>query len=50
MSTHAVKLWLPNSMKIHLVVNISQIVQYRKQIRGQKIEEVKSVEIERVEE
>jgi len=26
MSTHAVKLQLPNSMRIYLVVNVSQIV------------------------
>ena len=28
-STNAVKLWLPTLMRIYLVVNISQIVQYR---------------------
>jgi len=37
-------------MRIYPVVNISWIVQYKKQIGGQKVEEVKSVEIERVEE
>jgi len=37
-------------MRIHLVVNVSQIVQYRKQVEEQKIEEVKLVEIDRVEE
>ena len=37
-------------MKIHLVVNVSQIVQYREQIKGQKKEERKPVEIEGVEE
>ena len=28
-STNAVKLWLPTSMRIHSVVNISQIVRYK---------------------
>jgi len=46
--TNAVK--LPTSMRIHLVVNVSQIVQYRKQVEEQKIEEVKLVEIDEVEE
>ena len=32
------------------MVNISQIVQYKKQVRGQKVEEVKPVEVERVKE
>jgi len=48
--TNAVKLQLPTSMRIHLVVNVSQIVQYRKQVEEQKIEEVKLVEIDEVEE
>ena len=34
-------------MRIHLVVNVSQIVQYREQVEEQK---VKLVEINRVEE
>jgi len=33
-SPNAVKLQLPTSMRIHLVVNISQIVQYKEQVRG----------------
>jgi len=40
-----VKLQLPILMRIHLVVNVSQIVQYRDQVRGQKKEEVKPVEV-----
>ena len=36
------------SMRIHPVVNISQVVRYRKQIEDQKIEEVKLVKIVRV--
>ena len=35
-------------MRIHPVVNISQVVRYRKQIEDQKIEEVKLVKIIRV--
>jgi len=31
-STNVVKLWLPTLMRIHLVVNISQIVQYKEQV------------------
>jgi len=49
-STNIVKLQLPTSIRIHLVVNVSQIVQYKKQVKGQKAEEVKPVEVERVEE
>jgi len=37
-------------MRIHLVVNISQVVQYKKQVRGQKKKEVKPVEVEGVKE
>ena len=37
-------------MKIHLVVNVSQVVQYKDQVGGQKKEEVKPIEIEGVEE
>ena len=49
-SSNTVKLRLPTSMRIHLVVNISQIVQYKKQVEGQKKKEVKPIEIEGVEE
>ena len=37
-------------MRIHLVVNVSRIVWYKEQVRGQKKEEGKPVEIEEVEE
>ena len=37
-------------MRIHLVVNMSQVVQYKEQVKGQKKEEGKLVEIEGVEE
>ena len=49
-STNAVKLRLPSSMRIHLVVNVSWIVQYKEQVREQKKEEGKPVEVEGVEE
>ena len=37
-------------MRIHPVVNISQIVQYREQMGGQKMEEVKLIKVKGVEE
>jgi len=49
-STNAVKLRLLTSMRIHLVVNISQIVEYKEQVEGQKKEQGKPVEVEGVEE
>jgi len=49
-SSNAVKLQLPSLMRIHLVVNISQIVRYKEQVKEQKKEEGKPVEIEGVEE
>jgi len=33
-SSNVVKLQLPSSMRIHLVVNVSQIVRYKKQVKG----------------
>ena len=49
-SPNAVKLRLPSSMRIHPVVNVSWIVRYKEQIKGQKKEEGKLVEVEGVEE
>ena len=49
-SLNAVKLQLPSLMRIHLVVNVSRIVRYKEQVRGQKKEEGKPVEVEGVEE
>jgi len=37
-------------MRIHPVVNVSQIVKYKEQMKGQKKEEGKPIEVERVEE
>ena len=49
-SSNVVKLRLPSSMRIHLVVNVSWIVRYKDQMKGQKKEEGKPVEVEGVEE
>ena len=49
-STNTVKLWLPTSMRIHLVVNISWIVWYKKQVEEQKKEKEKPIKVEEVEE
>jgi len=49
-SSNVVKLKLPSSMRIHPVVNVSQIVHYKEQVKGQKKEEGKSIEVEGVEE
>ena len=37
-------------MRIHPVINVSQIVRYKEQVKGQKKEEGKPVEVEGVEE
>jgi len=49
-SINVIKLQLPISIRIHPVVNISQIAQYREQVEGQKKEEPKPVEVKGVEE
>jgi len=49
-SLNTVKLWLPTSMRTHPVVNVSQIVQYKEQVKGQKKEEGKPIEVEGAEE
>jgi len=49
-STNAVKLQLPTSMRIHLVVNVSWIIQYKEQVEEQKKKEGKPIEIEEIEE
>ena len=48
--SNVVKLRLPSLMRIHPVINVSQIVWYREQVKRQKKEEGKPVEIEGVEE
>ena len=49
-SSNTVKLRLSSSMRIHPVVNVSQIVRYKEQIKRQKKEEEKPVEVEGVKE
>ena len=49
-SSNAVKLQLPASMRIHPVVNVSWIVWYKEQVKGQKKEEEKLIEVEGAEE
>ena len=49
-STNAVKLQLPTSIRTYPVVNISRVVQYKEQVEGQKRKEVKPIEVEEVEE
>ena len=48
--TNAVKLQLPSLMRIHLVVNVSQVVQYKEQVKGQGKEKGKLIKVEKVEE
>ena len=49
-SSNVVKLQLPSLMRIYPVVNVSRIVRYKEQVKGQKKEEGKPVEVEGVEE
>ena len=49
-SINVVKLWLPTSIRIHLVVNVSQVVWYKEQVEEQKAEEVKLMEVDEVKE
>jgi len=48
-SKNVVKLKLLTSMRIYLVVNISRIVRYRKLVKGQRVEKLKPIEVDRVE-
>jgi len=49
-SSNVVKLRLLSLMRIHPVINVSRIVRYKEQVKGQKKEEGKLIEVERVEE
>ena len=49
-SLNTVKLQLLSLIRIHPVVNVSQIVRYKEQMKGQKKERGKLVEVEGVEE
>jgi len=42
MLENIVKLKLPTSIEIHLMVNISKIMRYRKLVKEQKIQEAKT--------
>ena len=44
------KLKLPTSMRIYLVVNISRVERYRELMRRQRVEKLKQVEVSGVEE
>jgi len=50
MSKNVVKLKLPASMRIHLVVNMSRIIRYRELGKGQKVEKPKPVKVDGAEE
>ena len=43
-----IRLWLLTSIRIHPVVNVSQVVWYKEQVERQKMEKVKPVEVEGV--
>ena len=47
---NTVKIRLPASMRIYLVVNISRAVRYREPVREQRVKEPKPVEINKVKE
>jgi len=49
-SMNMVKLQLSSSMRIYPVVNISRMVRYKEQVKGQKKEEEKPVEVEGIKE
>ena len=49
-SKNVVKLKLPAPMRIYLVVNVSRIVRYREPVKGQRMEELKPIEVKGVEE
>jgi len=50
MSKNAAKLKLPASIRIHPVVNVSRIVRYRELVKGHKMQKIKLVEVNRMEE
>ena len=49
-SKNVVKLKLPASIRIHLVVNVSKIERYRKLIKKQRVKEPKLVKVNEVKE
>jgi len=49
-SKNVVKLKLPSFIRIHLVVNFSRVVRYRELVKEQRVEELKLVDVNKVEE
>ena len=49
-SKNAVKLKLLGLMRIYLVIKVSKVVRYKKLVKGQRVEKLKLVEVEGVEE
>ena len=49
-SANEIKLQLATSIRIYLVVNVSQVVRYREQVEKKKIKKVKPVEVDEVKE
>jgi len=49
-SKNTVKIKLLATMRIHLVVNVSQVVRYREPVKGEKMEKPKPIEVNRIEE
>jgi len=47
-SANAIKLKLSESMRIHLVVNVSRIARYRELVEKQKVKEMKPIEVEKI--
>jgi len=47
---NAVKIKLLATMRIHLVVNVSQVVRYREPLKKEKMEKPKLIEVNRIEE
>lgn len=47
---NAVKLRLPISIRIHLVINISQIIRYKEPVERQKMKKVKPIKIKDIKE
>ena len=47
---NVIKLKLLESIRIHLVVNISRVVKYKKLVKRQKVKEVKQIKVEGVQE
>jgi len=43
-----IKLKLLESMRVHLLVNLSQVVRYREQVERQKLEKAKLIEVEKL--